>query len=345
MESFSSIIDLSGKKKSQGGSPEKGVISKKEETTPEGKSQETLRASLQQRFDSLTAHIQSQIDQYEDQLEQGYFDDKDGEEGGAGDERKRIAQKTMETGMERVEKIKGQIDSTDPLPQTNTEIEATYTYTDPQTKKSESPEHITISLESSLASYTSLYAKTGIDLPPDFESTITDIWSRNHLDIQQAIEQHGFNDILIIPGNIPLTTLADKMKMENGTYEYSNFKDAGGFASATSQHTDTPRIILVHKAQNLTDHPELASTRNTKGQDVDQPNTLTLPDYLIFQRAYYEETQKHLDVEGWTWLATTAGSRLVHAYWSPDGRELSLYASDLGNLSSSLGVRPSRSFF
>ena len=48
--------------------------------------------------------------------------------------------------------------------------------------------------------------------------------------------------------------------MESGYYESGNFTSGGGFAGAVSQNVDKPRLILVHKTQNLKDRPELEKT-------------------------------------------------------------------------------------
>jgi hypothetical protein len=219
------------------------------------------------------------------------------------------------------------------------EISASYTH--PDGKK----ETITLDLEAKFQEFLSFYQKTKVDLPPDFENTIRDIWNNNQTEIEQAIEQNGFDEMLIIPGSIPLTDLAEKTKMENGNWESDNFKAGGSFAGAVSQNVDKPRLVLVHKTQELTERPELASTLNIKGQDVKLDQTLTLEDYLVFQRKYFEETGKHLDEKKYVWLATKSGTRLVHSRWNPAHRKLDVYAVDLGYQGGNLGVRPSRCFF
>ena len=233
----------------------------------------------------------------------------------------------------RMEKIFGK-EKKNPTP----EIFASYSHPDGR------KETITLDLEVKLQDFISFYQQTNINLPPDFEDTIRDIWNRHQTEIEQAIEQNGFDEMLIIPGNIPLAELKDKMTIENGYYESTNFKEGGAFAGAVSQNVDKPRLVLVHKTQNLKDRPELASTFNIKGQDVKLDLALTLEDYLIFQRKYFEETGKHLDADGWTWLATKSGARLVYSAWSPDYRELDVDAHDLDYQAGRLGVRPSRCF-
>ncbi len=224
-------------------------------------------------------------------------------------------------------------------------VSAEYTYTNPKTNKVERQETIEIDIEKKLDEFTTFYAKTGVDLPPDFSETITDIWSRNQESITEAIENHGFDDILILPPNIPLPDLAEKMKMGNRYFEWDNFKEGGSFAGAKSPNVDKPRIILVHKSQNLKDRPELASTLNTLGSKVKLDEALPLEDYLVFSRKYFEETQKHLDEIGWTWTSTKSGSRLVDASWRPDDGELNVDARVLTARDANLGVRPSRSFY
>ena len=298
------------------------------------KTQVELRKSLEKRFGILTSDIEDSLDNYDEMLETGEFDDKDGEESGAGEKRKAQAQSKIENMMSRVEKMKSMIDSKAELPQSTPVIEATY-----------QKESIALDLEAKTKEFLDLYKKTGLELPPDFEESIAEIWNRNSVEIQEAIEQNGFDDILLVPGGIALPELADKMKMEKGNYTSSNFDAGGGFAGAKSDNVDKPRLVLVHKTQNLKDRPELKQTFNTKGKDVKLDEALTLEDYLVFQRKYFEETGKHLDEDGWTWLATKSGARLVHASWNPSGGKLYVHANDLGYQYGNLGVRPSRSFF
>ncbi len=326
MSSPESIIEMATAKKPE--KDEKSGVNRPEKT------QEQLRGALEKRFGALTGELRESLDNYDAMLETGDFEDKDGEESGAGEKRKEQFQSKIESMMNRAEKVKATIDSKEELPQLVSTIEAIY-----------QKESITLDLEAKTKEFLDLYQKTGLDLPPDFEESIAEIWNRNSTEIQEAIEQNGFDDVLLVPGNISLPELADKMKMEKGNYEYGNFKEGGGFAGAVSSNVDKPRLVLVHKAQNLKDRPELAKTRNTKGQDVKLDQALTLEDYLVFQRKYFEETGKHLDEDGWTWLATKSGARLVDAGWDPDSGELCVGAGDLGVQDEGLGVRPSRSFF
>ena len=231
-------------------------------------------------------------------------------------------------------------------------LEVKYTYVDPKTNKNGNPETITLDIEQKTTEFIDFYKKTSVNLPPDFGESVQDIWSRNIEGIQEAIEQNGFDEVLIMPAGLDIGDLSKKMTMENGYFDWvkssSKVKSLDGIPF-TNTNTDKPHIILVHKdrAQNLKDRPELAKTLNVKGQDVDLENTLSLQEYLIFQKKYFEETGKHLDEESWTWLATKAGARLVGSRWDPgSGRGgLRVDAYGLGFQSTYLGARPSRSFF
>ncbi len=219
--------------------------------------------------------------------------------------------------------------------QSATEIKTTY--------KNES---VTINLEQKLQEFKDFYKANNIDTPQDFEDNIKEIWENNLDAIQKAIEENGFDEVLLMPENLPLPDLHSKTTGGyNPTYEGTNFTTEGSFVGAKSEKVDKPRIVLVHKTQNLKDRPELAKTLNVKGQDVNLDHILTLEDYLVFQRKYFKENGKHLDEDGWTWLATKSGSRLVRAYWSPGTGSLEVYAYDLDYQTTFLGARPSRSFF
>ncbi len=309
------------------------------------KSQAELRADLEQRFRSFKAILETRMKEYEQALKDGTFEDADDEADGAGEKRKNAMQERIKALFSRAEKMKTTLDSDEPVIFDPSELSADYTYTNPDTGAVERQEVITLDLEVKLQEFLSFYQKTHIDLPTDFEDTIRDIWTRNYDDIQSAIEQNGFDDLLIVPGNISISDLKEKMTMEQGYFTGSNFDEGGGFAGAQSQNTDKPRILLVHKAQNLKDRPELASTLNIKGKDVNLDHILTLEDSLIFQRKYFEETQKHLDEVGWIWLGTTSGARLVCSNWNPGYRRLVVSADDLAHQLDNLGARSSRCFF
>ena len=112
--------------------------------------------------------------------------------------------------------------------------------------------------------------------------------------------------------------------------------------------TDKSRIVLVHSknAQNLADRPELKETLGETAESfIKAKETLTLTDYLIYQKKYFEETGKHLDVEGWTWLpGSRVGSHVVYVGWYPGVGQLDVNAIPPDDLRPSIGCRLSRCF-
>jgi hypothetical protein len=237
------------------------------------------------------------------------------------------------------------------LPKLKTEIFSQitrhYTYKDKESGEVKYEADINLDIEQSIESFITFYTKRGINIPPNFRETIREIWYRNHTEIRQAIEQQGFDDMLIVPGNISITEIKDKMEMESGYYEWDSFKEGGAYTGATKHHPNKPRIILVHKTQNLKDRPELRDTLNIKGQDVVLDHALDLDDYMTQGAKFYDDSgqTQHLDAEGWTWLATKSGARLVSSGWRPGDHQLGVFADDLGYRSTDLGVRSARYFF
>ena len=325
-------------------------MAKAEKPKKPEKSQEELRAILEQRLNSLKSPLQEGISEYEQALEDDLFEDKDGEPDGSGEARKEAMQKRLTALIDRAEKMKAKLDSKEPISQIAPEISAIYTRPDGKA------ETITLDLESKLQNFLSFYQTTKLDLSPDFEDAISDIWERNQTEIEQAIEQNGFDDMLIIPGNIPLSDLAEKMKMEKGYYFYQVKED---FSDVKSQNTDKPRLILFHHMDSL---PEIATKTgldvhlNITGEEAQKlyeanpENYLgTLEDAIVLERKYFEDTGKHLSIwnnKSAQWLpGSRAGARLVCSGWGPDDPELDVRAGDLGSQSEGLGVRPSRCFF
>jgi hypothetical protein len=202
-----------------------------------------------------------------------------------------------------------------------------------------------LDLEKALDKYTTLFQETGIALPDDFREQVEDIWMRNGHEIEEAIKEKGFDDMIIAPAGIPLTEITEKMKMANGYFTGSNFDSSGGFAGAISTGVDKPRIILVHKAQNIVDHPELVQTKGIKAEDIKIDESLSLEDYLYLQRSYFKETGKHLDEDGWTWTPRTkSGARFVGSYWYPASGRLNVDAGAADRSNPNLGCRSSRYF-
>ena len=321
------------------------------------KSQDELRSALEKHLFSLKPTIEEEMKKYEEAKEGDVFEDKDGEQAGSGEKRKEEMKNRINSMIDRAGGIKERLNNKEPLPQATPEISTTYTH--PNNQK----ETIILDIEAKLQEFTTFYQKTKI-FPPgfdelEFNETIKDIWNRNQTEIQEAIEQNGFDDFLIVPGNIPLTDLAEKMKMENGNYTGSNFDDGGGFAGAKSKNVDKPRIILYHKIETLTEITQKTGIDvhlNITGAEVEKlfkstPNNYisTLEDFMILERKYFEDTGKHLS--DWNkksvhWLpGTKSGARLVNSSWDPGAHRLNVLAGGLGYRSGGLGFRPSRSFF
>jgi len=302
------------------------------------KSQEELRRILEEKINSSRSPIEEVIREYKQSLQDGVFNDQDGEEDGKGEERKIAMQERLNSMMDRVEKMKERLDSKETLPSHIEEIESSYTFTN-KDGKVEKTEQITLNIEQKLNEYISFYKSHNIETPDDFEEQIREIWDNNLDEIEKEIQAHGFNEIILIPPTTDLPDLAEKMK--ETTY-WKGEDDI--FEKAKSQNQDKVRLILTHNTQNLKDHPELAQTLNIKGQDVPRDTTLSLEEYLILCKKYFEEMGKHLDEDGWTWLSTESGFRLVGSAWTLGAGGRGVDAGDLSCRNDRLGHRSSRSF-
>ena len=235
-------------------------------------------------------------------------------------------------------------------------INATYAYKNE--KGEEITENIEIDIEKKLEQSLSFYKYHNIDIPEDFEETIKDIWEKNREAMQEQIEKLGFDEVLIVPANIKLDDAFDK-EMTKG-YEKKDGKDGmptyWGVSKekiTSDERSEKPRIILVHKnkARDIYKNPEvLPVLKETLGKKLGafKPEEgLTAEEYFIFQRQYFEETGKHLDEEGYTWLgasATDGGSRVVRAGWYPGDGQLIVSARVADYSYPSLGCRLSRRF-
>jgi len=318
------------------------------------KSQTEIRENFERKLNTLISSVRVSIEEYEAKLKDGSFEDKDGEPEGLGEKRKQEMEHRISSDMDRVEAMKAKLDSGEEITATNEEVSVDYRHTNPVTKV-EHTESININIERKLEEFISFYRKTNIDLPADFEETIRDIWKKNIDEIERCIEENGFNDMLIIPGNIPLAELAEKMKMENG---YSLYKVDADFGNVSSSKVDKPRIILYHRVDSLEEIQERYGISPHLGITGDNAYKLyesnpqgylsTLEDAIILERKYFEDTSKHISVysaNSSQWLpGSMVGPRFVHSRWNPDAGKLGVYASGPGRSAPALGCRATRYF-
>ncbi len=219
-------------------------------------------------------------------------------------------------------------------------------------KGKEKKEKIEINFDKKLEDSLLFYKAHEIELTESFAEEMADIWVNNYDEIKQEVEKYGFDEILLVPGGLTITDIHKKMSEGyNETYTGSNFDSGGGFEGVIEDKKR--RIVLIHKnsAQNLKDHSELKKTLNKKAEEfISQGEKMSLTDYLLYQKQYFEQTGKHLDEDGWTWLPgstvknPSGGFRVVCAHWDPGYSQLVVGADDPSYSYPNLGCRLSRSF-
>jgi hypothetical protein len=314
------------------------------------KSQEELRAVLEQKLASMKPTLQDGAKEYEQALKDEIFDDQPGEPAGAGEARKEALQKKLTALFDRAEKLKAKLDSGEEIPQATPEVSVSYQRPDGKT------ETIALDFEAKLQEFISFYQKTSLDLPADFEDIARDLWDRNQAEIEQEMEQKGFDDMLIIPSNVPLADLAEKMKMDSGYWLGDNFKNGGNFTGVVSPNVDKPRIILYHKKTlpevqaetGLDVHLNITAGDALKLFGANPNEHMTLADFIIMESKNFSESPIHLSdytKKSGQWLNTKAGARLVRSDWDPSLHQLGVGANGLTYQDGNLGVRPARCFF
>jgi hypothetical protein len=236
-------------------------------------------------------------------------------------------------------------------------ISADYTYKDAEGK--EIIENIEIDFDKKLALAMKFYVDHKIAVPADFETQMTDIWERNSGVMQEQIEKFGFDEILIIPAGIKLDEALDQemtkgYKKKDGTAGEPTYWGVKK-EEIVSSRGSTNRIIMVHKnkAKDLYNTPDtfpiLKETLGKKAGSFKSEEGLTIEEYFLFQRLYYEETGQNLDEKGYTWLpgsrmGTEAGSRVLYAFWDPGRARVGVRAYSPGNSRDAIGCRLSRCF-
>ena len=241
---------------------------------------------------------------------------------------------------------------------------------------------ITINIQEKIQEAQEFYKKHNLPIPNEQE--LMSVWRKNHKEIKEEIEKYGYDNVLIIPENLPDTENLNGIMTEgygNATYQSSNFTGGGGFSGAKHTENTKAKIILCHNDQDIYDNVNAnAFEKATLNKNILQLSGLTqselekkiqnqenipinfeiqinnqkiqieaeglsLNEYLIFQRQYFEKNQKHLDEKGYTWLLKTfSASRVVFSCWHSDDARLRVHATALGASCGDLACRLSRSF-
>lgn len=145
--------------------------------------------------------------------------------------------------------------------------------------ETQSEQAIEIDIEKVLVAQKQFY-KEGLNVEID-EREVRSIWNKHYAEMRSEIEKCGYDDILIVPDNLPEEeilnqslietmgeTVSGKKKKVAATFRGSNFTESGSFAGARNSYPAKYRLILTHSIQNIEDHPILKATRNRSVMQV-----------------------------------------------------------------------------
>lgn len=232
-------------------------------------------------------------------------------------------------------------------------------FDNPEKKIASYVENIDVNIEHAIRSHTAFYKEHDIELPSDFAETMRDIWRRNYVEMKKAIEEYGFNYLLLIPEKLsPLSELDEKMTKGyelNGVRTQTHFWVDKNSITKNFSVMSKAHILLLHNTLELDDHPILKDTLNIKSQNIAPQNDLTLEEYEILQRQLLSKQGEniiHIDTKRVTWCPgsevppSSKGGfpRVVNACWRPVEGQLGVSAGDPDYSYDSLGCRLSRSF-
>ncbi len=245
-------------------------------------------------------------------------------------------------------------------------------------------EKIEIDFEKEMKSWQKFYENYKIEPPPDFSEQVADVLGRNRVEMEQSIEEMGYDKAIIVPSGLDAKDLHRVMiEGYKETYEYDSFKNAGSFKSITTPNADKLRIILVHEkdAQNNDQHPILRELRGKSVEDlaslagIPKEKAQELLDageeipmkveikgrvftfkgldvlgYLVWQREHFDRTKNHIDEAGWSSLPGSSmgkgktGRRVPELTWRPVGGQLIAIAFEPGDPNDLLAPRPAAVF-
>lgn len=167
----------------------------------------------------------------------------------------------------------------------NADLKLKTTFRNPETGIEQA---IEINVEKALSEQKVFY-RDRLNLEID-EREVMSIWNKHFAEIKSEIEKYGYDQILIIPDNLPEEEILNQklieMMEENvsgrkrqvaATYKGINFESGGSFAGVRNSYTPKYRLVLTHGVQNIEDHALLKATRDKDvmrltGLDVDEVN-------------------------------------------------------------------------
>jgi dihydroneopterin aldolase len=144
----------------------------------------------------------------------------------------------------------------------------------PETQKEQT---IEIDLEKKLDEQKTFY-KDRLNLEID-EAKIRSIWKENYAEIKSEMEKYGYDEILILPENLPEEEILNQKLIESmdegvgkgkvaATWQSDNFKEGGSFAGVKNSYSSEYRIVLTHSIGSIEDHPILKATRSKNVMQV-----------------------------------------------------------------------------
>ena len=184
--------------------------------------------------------------------------------------------------------------------------------------------------------------------------------------LQQNIEKHGFNKMLIYPPveiqNKTLETLLQETTKPipglDENEQYGKMKDDGtryeGFEKWFSddlkdiKNINRPEgkcyIQLYKDKQEVPD--ETLRQTYSEARQYQKDNSLqgyTLAEYLIFQREFTIQNKKHPEHTRYSWLTDSElhSSRVLSSFWHPGVRRVLVLSDDFGYRNDDLGFRSS----
>lgn len=171
--------------------------------------------------------------------------------------------------LESEEPTKEELREAGLLPERGKILEASFKTPEGQTEK------IRLDIEEAIAEYESLYREAGISVETAFAEQIREIWERNHDSIKETVETFGFDQVLVIPEDLPEAEELNQKMIERMEEDVEVDDGAGGKkverqkVNKTNQATsmfefkdlkEGTRIVLTHTGQEVSENLITAQT-------------------------------------------------------------------------------------
>lgn len=151
-------------------------------------------------------------------------------------------------------------------------------------------------------------------------------------------QRQGFNRLIVVANGLTLNQIVEGLRKKMKAWLYTEDLDRDVIQAPYIKRPPAPYAVWVRESKEA---DEELKNRSALDLERDQVNTLTLPERLLYELVFHDETGEHLDHENWTLCAGSRdrGGRVPCVGWRPADGEVGVSWADSGNRGAGIRAR------